>query len=815
MGELRIRLLGGLDVEGVALKDLGSRKSRTLIKMLALGRGAVMSTDRIVDALWAEGNDLPERPVDQVGVLVSRLRRVLGSDRFTRTDAGWALRVDWLDLDELAGQVELATSFLRAGSTDAARAAAAEALVLGGGELLAEEPDAPWALTERAVAARLVHQARSVAAEAGWQSGDLAAAAGFAEALLDDDPYDEGALRLLMRAHGAAGSPAAALAGYARVRVVLADELGVSPSPETEALHEAILLGEPDGAQSSISHNLDAELGLVVASAGETAARTLQDAAVLGADLDLELIARVLGMQVVDLLGHVDAGIRGRILEERDGTVGFCDLSLREALVAATLLARQAWLHREAAGILATRPNADDLAVAFHARAGGDPLRASAALVRAAKAAAACFDLVEASRLLDEAVLLDACPVTYVARARVRLASYDTEGAASDISAALARGGDVEALELAGWIAYYRRDHAGALRYADEGAARATDEGLSASCLVLAGRVRHSYGELPIAEAHLTEALAAPAPEIRGLAQVWLGGLRNHQGRPHDAEELELRAMLQPEQLRHPFAIFHGFFAWAVALGMQGRVAEALTVIASTLDLIEQGGTQGTRLRPVLLNTRSWLLRNVGLITAAQAANEEALASEGVGLFTGEPWYVAHLDLADGALAAGDPDTAVAMLGRIGDLDTWSGVMGWHQRQRFGLLRARVLLATGGDTDEASVLARAVADDAAACGALRYRLLAEVVGAEALARGGAAIDHALVDAMLVELDAVAVPEVWWLTAQIAAATGNDRWWADAERRAERIVRAGEQAGIEGGDAVSARLAAIRLTQRRR
>ncbi len=168
------------------------------------------------------------------------------------------------------------------------------------------------------------------------------------------------------------------------------------------------------------------------------------------------------------------------------------------------------------------------------------------------------------------------------------------------------------------------------------------------------------------------------------------------------------------------------------------------------------------------------------------------------------------------ALAAyANPGKAACLLDRIDDLDTWNGVMGWHQRQRLGLLRARVLLASCDATDEAAALAREVAEDAAARGTLRYRLLAEIIEVEALALGGAVIDHARVDATLVELDALAVPEAWWLTAHVAAATGIDRWWDDAERRAARIVVAGRHAGIEGGDAVAARLDALRLTQRKR
>jgi hypothetical protein len=39
LSQLRARLLGGLDVEGVAGPDLGGRKARTPVKLLALAPG--------------------------------------------------------------------------------------------------------------------------------------------------------------------------------------------------------------------------------------------------------------------------------------------------------------------------------------------------------------------------------------------------------------------------------------------------------------------------------------------------------------------------------------------------------------------------------------------------------------------------------------------------------------------------------------------------------------------------------------------------------------------------------------------------------
>ena len=62
--------------------------------------------------------------------------------------------------------------------------------------------------------------------------------------LLEHDPYDEAALRVLLRAYVFGGQTAAALDAYATARERLADDLGTDPSAETAALHLAILRGE-------------------------------------------------------------------------------------------------------------------------------------------------------------------------------------------------------------------------------------------------------------------------------------------------------------------------------------------------------------------------------------------------------------------------------------------------------------------------------------------------------------------------------------------------------------------------------------------
>ena len=113
------------------------------------------------------------------------------------------------------------------------------------GELLADEPDSPWADEERAAVTRLTIDVRRTAARAALAIGDFSAAREMSEAVVAADPYDEGALQVFMAALAHGGQPGTALATFARARKRLREDLGVDPSPATDAVHKAILQGKP------------------------------------------------------------------------------------------------------------------------------------------------------------------------------------------------------------------------------------------------------------------------------------------------------------------------------------------------------------------------------------------------------------------------------------------------------------------------------------------------------------------------------------------------------------------------------------------
>ncbi|MEV0664798.1 BTAD domain-containing putative transcriptional regulator [Actinomadura luteofluorescens] len=239
---MRFGVLGPLmvrDGEGAPVR-IPEAKVRALLADLLVHEGRPVPADRLVHDLW--GDDLPGNPANALQAKVSQLRRALGRDRVVREAHGYRLRLDGpgdeVDADRFRALVA------RARALDAPRERAAsltEALGLWRGAAFADFADEEFA---RTAADRLADQRLAVLeeqAEARLDAGEHLLLAGELADLVARHPLRERLRAVQMRALYQAGRQGEALAAYTELRKLLADGLGLDPSPELAALHEAIL----------------------------------------------------------------------------------------------------------------------------------------------------------------------------------------------------------------------------------------------------------------------------------------------------------------------------------------------------------------------------------------------------------------------------------------------------------------------------------------------------------------------------------------------------------------------------------------------
>ncbi|MCH1864938.1 BTAD domain-containing putative transcriptional regulator [Nocardioides sp. CFH 31398] len=237
--------------------DLGGRRQRSVVGMLAAAGGRTVSTDRLLDEVWS--GEPPPSATGALQAYVSRLRSALEPGRKPRQPAqvlvsappGYALTLPEGAVDTW----HFAALLRRAGAVAhpdpaAALALAEEALALWRDEPFAEYADEEWAATEAARLTDLRSTAVELRAAAALRLGRAADTVADLEGHVRAHPLREEAVGLLARGLYAAGRQADALGALAALRERLADELGLDPGPglrrlETDILQQADHLAAP------------------------------------------------------------------------------------------------------------------------------------------------------------------------------------------------------------------------------------------------------------------------------------------------------------------------------------------------------------------------------------------------------------------------------------------------------------------------------------------------------------------------------------------------------------------------------------------
>ena len=246
---MEFQILGPLRVlrEGEEV-DIGPRKQRALLAVLLLSPGRVVTTDGLLDALW--GDDAVGKE-NALWVYISRLRALLepdrdpkGSESILEThDHGYSLRLDGHDLDSLRFG-ELATEGTRLVGRDPSSAVTVldDALKIWNGELLEDFLHDEFTQAERRRFAEERLDAFEELTEARLGTGRSGELVTELESAVGDHPNRERLVRQLMLALYRSGRTVDALRSFDRHRRMLAEELGLEPSPELKRLEEQILL---------------------------------------------------------------------------------------------------------------------------------------------------------------------------------------------------------------------------------------------------------------------------------------------------------------------------------------------------------------------------------------------------------------------------------------------------------------------------------------------------------------------------------------------------------------------------------------------
>jgi DNA-binding SARP family transcriptional activator len=256
MAHLALRLFGAFDVslDGQPVCSFKSDKVRALLAYLAVEANRPHRRELLAGLLWPGRSD--RDALSNLRYALYDLRKVIGDQRveppfllITHSDIRFNTASDhWLDVgafrQELAAAAACSASGADAGQAGVDRLRDAVALYRGrflaGFSVRDSTEFEGWVLLERERLKRQVMEALHRLAACLERCGEYGQAQTFARRQIELEPWREQAHRQLMRLLALGGERSAALVQYEACRHLLADELGIQPSPETTALYEEI-----------------------------------------------------------------------------------------------------------------------------------------------------------------------------------------------------------------------------------------------------------------------------------------------------------------------------------------------------------------------------------------------------------------------------------------------------------------------------------------------------------------------------------------------------------------------------------------------
>ncbi len=223
-------------VDGKPLKfsTKAQKKPLELLRALIAFGGRQVREEMLIEALWPD-SESADRAFTSA---IHRLRKLIGEAAIERQDGRITLdsRYCWVDVWAVERVLTELEQVSLKGKMDKIVSLAERALALYRGVFLASESDASWALSARErlrtkLLRRLEVAARTLA-EGNYQEHAITCYT----AAIGIDPLTEIFYRGLMQSYLTLQRRAEALTTYERLRHALHTELGIAPSPQTDAL---------------------------------------------------------------------------------------------------------------------------------------------------------------------------------------------------------------------------------------------------------------------------------------------------------------------------------------------------------------------------------------------------------------------------------------------------------------------------------------------------------------------------------------------------------------------------------------------------
>jgi DNA-binding SARP family transcriptional activator len=240
---LRFRVLGQLEVlvSGKPVVLRGQRE-RTLFALLLMRAGDAVSSDRLIDELWA--GEPPDTARASLQNSICRLRKVVGTAAVVTRPDGYRLDAD-LEQTDVGRFRRLVTDAYATAAPQWRAWKLRDALALWRGPALAGIRQTPSLEFEVSLLQELRVSALENAIDAELELGRSTELVPELESLIASEPYRERLRALLMIALYRAGRQPRALEVFRETRETLLSELGLEPSPPLHDLQRAILNHEP------------------------------------------------------------------------------------------------------------------------------------------------------------------------------------------------------------------------------------------------------------------------------------------------------------------------------------------------------------------------------------------------------------------------------------------------------------------------------------------------------------------------------------------------------------------------------------------